>query len=188
MSPTIYLLAILGLILHLIYNKYNHGVWVGDISDGDDFMEEIGTGPVAGFVIGLITWAIIGNSLLPEPIEVEASKKHLVALKDNQEVSGNFFLGSGSFDGELKYYGYEDIGNDRYKMVKFPISSIIVEDVDSSKESYFVEIKKIYDPNDKVFDYDKWMMGPWSDSIHVRWEIHIPKGSIIRNDYELDLE
>ena len=185
MSPTIYLLVILGLIIGYIYSRIKSGTWSPDL---DDVIGNVFGGAVVGFIVGVIVWFIVGLYFHPGPIEYENSKRELVALKDGYGENGHFFLGSGSFSGDLKYYGYEDLGDSKYRMVKFSNSSIIVEDVDEGENPYFIEIRKKIDPNDIAWKYKKWFMGPFELDDHERWEIHIPAGSILKSQYELDLE
>jgi len=190
MSPTIYLTVILSVIISLLALAHAldgamGGRWKGDKYNTIDYSEYIGPGVIAGFIIGIIAWVSIGLGCQPDGTEYEKPKRQLVALKDGESMSGSFFLGSGSFSGEMKYYGYENLGNERYKMVKFPNSSIIIEDVKEGEKSYFVEIRQKADVEN--YKYKKWMIGPFEMDMFIRWEIHIPKGSILRGNYELDL-
>jgi hypothetical protein len=185
MSPTIYLAAILGFIIALFVMRLEDGKW--DFYSWDDFLIQ---GTCIGFVVGFVIWLFVGVHNQPKCLEYEKDSRGLIALKDGQGgVSGNFFLGSGSFSGDMKYYGYEDLGNSRYKMVKFPIdNSIIIEDVKEGGKPMFVEIREKADMNDKAWKNAKWMIGPFELDEFVRWEIHVPKGSVMKDIYELDLE
>jgi hypothetical protein len=180
MSPTIYLTVILAFLISLIVMRLWEGTW-----EVDDAGKYISPGILTGFIFGCVAWFFIGLVNQPESIQYEKSERQLVALKNGESMSGSFFLGSGSFSGDMKYYGYEDLGNERYKMVKFPNSSIIIEDVKEGEKPYFVEFRKKADA--EGCEYKKWMMGPFEMDNFVGWEIHIPKGSILRGNFELDL-
>jgi len=121
--------------------------------------------------------------------EVVLERRALVSLKDGQGgVNGRFFLGTGMFQSDMMYYGYEDLGDDRYKMVKFSTSgNIIVQDVKEGENPYFNEIKKIYG-GDQNKEWDYWIFGPLDEERTERFEIHIPKGSILKEEYKLDSE
>jgi len=186
MSPTIYLSILSGLIVSLLAIKVFYGEW--NFSLDDKSLDFIYPGLFGGFMVGFLIWFFVGINNKPKTIEYQGEKRYLTALKDTYETSGSFFLGSGSFDGEMKYYGYESLGDSRYKMIKFPNNSIIVEDVDSCSKSYFVEIREMSDSTGLIWDYEDWIFGPFKFDEHIIWEIHIPVGSILKGSYELDLE
>lgn len=185
MSPTIYLLTILGFLAGLVYSRIKNNTWKFDV---DDFLEIILATTVIGFFIGVFVWFIIGASMQPDEVNYKMLKRNLSALKDGHEMHGRFFLGSGSFNGDMHYYGYEDLGHSTYKMVRFPNYSLIVEDVKEGENSYFVEIRAKANSNDIAWEYKNWFMGPFESDGFVEWEIHIPEGSVLKNDYKLDLE
>ena len=151
----------------------------------DDVLGEIVPAVVTGFMFGCTIWFLIGMTSDLDTIVVEKEKRSLVSLKDNTSVSGGFFLGIGT---SMNYYGYEDLGNNRFQMVTFSSNNVIVEDVPVNGKAYFVRIASISDPNDKLWEYDKWMIGPFARERTRGYEIHIPKGSILKNEYKLDLE
>jgi hypothetical protein len=151
-------------------------------------------GLIISFVAGFIVAEVINGKIPSVYVEyVSGDKRNLSSFKDNMssQISGSFFLGIGSFSGGGSvYYGYEDLGESRYKQVKFnPEYSVIVEDIDSTETPYFVEIWERL--TDSVYNerlkWDGWMMGPYREKSFKRWEIHIPKGSILQT-FELNLE
>lgn len=91
---------VIGIIVSLIrsYKEYNS-------LDGSD----IALGFLAGMITGCIALVIslvIGYSIKPN-YEVRTESVNLVTLGDNPATAGQFyFLGSGSFDGTMKYVFY----------------------------------------------------------------------------------
>lgn len=185
MSPTIYLAAILGFLISLVVMRINDGEW--DFYSWDEILP---SGTLIGFLVGVAIWFLIGAHNQPKQIEYQKDSRGLVLLRDGQSgVSGNFFLGSGSFRGNMMYYGYEDLGDNKYRMVKFPTDgTIIIEDVEEGESPRFIEVREHANPNVDAWKYDKWMLGPLESDNFVRWEIHIPEGSILKGNYELDAE
>jgi len=142
---------------------------------------------VIGFIVGVAVWFIISPLIKNPTHEIQKEKRTIVSLRDGSGgTSGSFFLGIGSFNSSMKYYGYEDLGGNRFKMVRFStIDNIIVEDIKDGESSYFVEIVSVYTGS----EWDKWYAGPNMEREYTeRYEIHIPRGSILKNEYKLDLE
>lgn len=162
-------LAILGILLSL---------WVED--DWNDKLKlafSLGLfGALTGGVVGCIVAIIIGflqpGHFIPE------SKTPLVALQDNTTSRGSFFLGSGSIQGEMRYFYFRQEGVGYKAESKPAYSSLIVED--EEKAPYLVEYHwRFINPNAW-----KWGLEPNTTRDD---EFHIPKGSILRN-YTLDLK
>ena len=97
-------------------------------------------------------------------------------MKDNVNSEGRFILGSGSVEGKVRYYYYIQDG------VGYRIKDIGAEGLllieDQDKTAYLSEYKS----NNRL----RWFgieTGTSRDS-----ELHIPKGTIIKGIYELDLQ
>ena len=166
------------------------GFLFGLIIDGDFFLG------VLGSIIGFLSAALISIVMcgLVIPIAADAAgATHsvervevapLYALKDKSNISGTFFLGTGSVD-ETDYYYYivkeEDKG---YRVNKLSMGSSVYLDYLNSDSCE-------YDDPCLVYYYDEWdskalRFFAWSPP---NWHtFYVPKGSIIENYYEVDLE
>jgi hypothetical protein len=175
MSPTIFITTLLVFFIYFFFSRRMN-----------KRMNHVGEVAFSGFALGVIIWASIGLFNHPESKEYKNPKRQLVALKDGMGMTGSFFLGSGTFKGKMRYYGYEFFGEKSFKMVNFPNSSIIVEDITDGEEPYFIETRKKC--NIDSVKYKKWMIGPFEFDTFIEWEIHIPPGTILKDKYELDLD
>jgi hypothetical protein len=102
-------------------------------------------------------------------------ESELVALQDNITTQGSFFLGSGSVDGELKYFFYEKSGQG-FKSRSVHSDGVIL--VESDEARYQEWLKK----DDKWWYWVFVLSGSEQKKI-----IKIPKGTILSN-YNLDLK
>lgn len=166
------------------------GFLFGCITDGDFFLGLLGS--VLGFLIAVLISILLCGLVIPiaadaagathsvEKVEVTP----LYALKDNSNISGTFFLGSGSID-ETDYYYYiiREEGKG-YCVQKKAINNYTYLDYLNSEGCE-------YDKPCVVYYYDEWdskilRFFAWSPE---NWHtFYVPEGSIIENYYEVDLE
>lgn len=135
---------------------------------------------VCGFIIPVAADAV-GAAHSIEKVEVTP----LYALKDNSNLSGTFFLGTGSID-ETDYYYYYIIREEGkgYCVQKKAINSYTYLDYLSSEDCEYDEpcLAYYYDEWDnKILRFFAWSPENW----HT---FYVPEGSIIENYYEVDLE
>ena len=166
------------------------GFLFGLINDGDLCLGFLGS--VAGFLFAVLISMIVCGLIIPiaadavgathsiEKIEVTP----LYALKDNSNLSGTFFLGSGSVN-ETDYYYYiiREEGKG-YCVQKKAINNYIYLDYLSSEDCEYDEpcLAYYYDEWDnKILRFFAWSPANW----HT---FYVPEGSIIENYYEVDLE
>ena len=146
-----------------------------------------------GFIItGLISMMLCGM-IIPAIAEANGAAhivehtdvKPLYALKDNSNISGSFFLGTGSID-EDDYYYY--ITHEKGK--GYSVNKMRADDSFTYLEYLSAEDCE-YDKPCLVYYYDEWesktlRFFAWSP---FNWHtFYIPEGSIIENYYEVDLE
>lgn len=180
-----YLLLIVT-IVGIIIGLYKCG-W----DDLDNFFNNIGrafvgffVGGFVGILVGALLALLVGTILKnyhPEDIvENVEGVEYISTLQDNYGVSGSFFLGSGSIDGEMKYaYYVSDTVQTSPKIVVDYSLELIDTDIvtvrfinDSTIIPHIAKIRKNY--------YSNWAM--WSNIYRV---IYVPKGTI-RNEFKLD--
>lgn len=128
--------------------------------------------------------AIIGIGLSNEFASTSAATEirmcneyQLQALNDNIGVGGRFYLGTGTFSDEPKYYAMieSDTG---YKMETYKINEVIL----------------IYTQTEpRIEQYELYFTNPWvrffcgDTSVNDYYKIYVPEGSIL-NTYQVDLE
>lgn len=133
--------------------------------------------PVFIFIMGIALALGIkigeGNSIYFDTTE------QLVALKDNINTEGRFYLGGGYIEGNLNYFYYKKIGPDRYKAGKIDSTNATIHE--SDKET------------PRIVSHDCWHPNIWKSlfglnlcGLNLEKEIYVPKGSILQN-YKLDL-
>jgi hypothetical protein len=97
------------------------------------------------YFIATVFMTIIGSlvgiglaSLLPMDTITKVDTYNIVSLKDNNSVSGNFLLCSGSINGEMKYtFYYEE--NGFYKMKQIDIDNTSIKYSDDIKVERYRE-------------------------------------------------
>lgn len=167
------------------------GGFLFGLLDGGDFCLGL-LGSVAGCLSAVLISMLVCGLLIPiiadaagathsiEKVEVTP----LYALKDNSNLSGTFFLGSGSVD-ETDYYYYiiKEEGKG-YCVQKKAINNYTYLDYLSSEDCEYDEpcLAYYYDEWDnKILRFFAWSPENW----HT---FYVPEGSIIENYYEVDLE
>lgn len=149
-------------------------------ASSDEFMEYF----FGLFLIVLVTVlaSIFGLGvalLLPMDTVTKVDTYNIVSLKDNNNVSGNFLLGSGSINGEMKYtFYYED--NGFYKMKQIDVNNT------SIKYSNDIKVERYREEATESFINYFAIDDLYSES-NMDYIIYIPEGSI-KNNYVLDAE
>lgn len=136
---------------------------------------------LAGFFLGLIGAAIgvlmagLIATFVPS-ITVLDNETELVALKDNLSVEGSFFLGSGSFGEEMKYY-YCVNTDWGYKVKSIDADRAYIRETTTEKPS-----KKVYGsvPTGQFASFALCL----DDNKTV---FCVPPGSVLKN-HKIDLE
>lgn len=168
--------GIIGMAICLIYIYRTDGCF-----EGSDILLSAVVG-VAGLLAGFLIWIFSFNVFSATPIDecqINVDKRvNLIALKDNFQTEGSGFLFSTVINEELKYtYVYESyIGITTDTIDADEVYIKYIEENDTP----YIEILNIRPHSDFVnwlfsCDYNKYI-------------IYIPKGSIIENVYEIDLE
>lgn len=109
---------------------------------------------------------------------VKVSSYNLSSLNDGITASGEFFLGSGTIEGQLSYYGYREIHDGVFENVKI-----------SSNNTYIYQSDTVTIPRvetwraDKVLD-DTWFLPLRGDEFT---KIFVPTGTV-KTSYNLNSE
>lgn len=166
------------------------GFLFGLIIDGDFFLGVLGS--LIGFLSAALISMIICGLVIPIVADAAGATHSiekvdvapLYALKDNSNLSGTFFLGTGSVD-ETDYY---------YYIIKEEGKGYCVNKLSTSNSVYldYLNLENCeYDEPCLVYYYDEWdskalRFFAWSPP---NWHtFYVPEGSIIENYYEVDLE
>ncbi|NFH75761.1 hypothetical protein [Clostridium botulinum] len=138
---------------------------------------------IKGFIMGCLINFIL-MILIFFMINIHASKKEVIdttvfikAIKDNQSINGNFFLGSGNINGEIYYY-YMTCKDDNTQIKK----------IKNNDNVYMIE-NNIEKP--KIIFYKKEFVNPKLKDMPClgtgKIKIYIPKGTLKMN-YNIDME
>ncbi|KQL18830.1 hypothetical protein [Cytobacillus solani] len=133
-----------------------------------------------GFMIGLLTLLLgILPSFVYDTSPATPSKQEIHAIKDNNEVHGNFALGFGSVDEEqYYYYVIEDV--EGFKSIeKTKVSKSKIKE-DANDQPYILTYKHRFNSA-----FARFMYGEYSGS--YSYEIHVPKNTIT-TEFNIDLE
>ena len=138
--------------------------------------------PIVSGILWFIVFFIVGVfiGIFPERKYVPTESKNIVAISDNLQTKGSFFLGTGSLDGTLYYFYYEQAKDSGYIQGKVKVENAEIYEQDSIK-------------NPKIQFYTKeFVNNNWNNWAFLitcsfeRAEIFVPKGSIKRN-FNFDL-
>lgn len=134
---------------------------------------------------GVISAAVIIIAICLNPFSnieyVTTDKEDLYALEDNVSSNGRVFLGSGTVEGESKYFYMisDELG---YKTNSSSSSNSFIKEIADNQNAY-VELKKKQFKNNVVgFLFPLNWLEQGNATV-----FHIPKGSI-SNDYNVDLK
>lgn len=94
---------------------------------------------------------------------------HIYSLRNSNELSGSFVLGSGSIE-ETEYYYYFYKGKNGFVRDKMPVSQVSIQESDSIKP-------KIVSLED-VYSKDTWVK--WSDSPSDEYIMYVPKNTVVQ--------
>jgi hypothetical protein len=137
------------------------------------------TVPWGGIAIVLFFIVAIGTvtALMFEPEVKECTTVKLTTMKDNIVTQGNFFMGTGSIDGESKYFFYEEREDGSYTLGSVDTYSEY-DGYDWLKPRVFQEDRTDAIVNKCIFRgaWTGWKKG------YTVYDFHIPKG------YRLDAE
>lgn len=133
---------------------------------------------IGSLLVGFLL-ALLAGVFMPWQLE-EAERVPLVALRDNVGASGTFFLGTGSTDGKLTYFYYEQLPDGGYRASKADSEDAVIYEDD--EEAPYVKTYKVDMTARGLDEWWKWVGASTTD----RRDFHIPKGSLLR-DYRLDL-
>lgn len=155
-------------------------VWIF-CDDYTDWCDRI-CGPIAtlivSFLVSLLVW-LIASPITSCCAEIEynmTSDTKIIALKDNQNISGSFYI-MGGYVGEDLYYYYTTETEFGYKTEKIKADHVCIKYTDSEPhiERYSAEFA-----NDGTYLLGTCM-------INDRYIIYCPEGTIT-NEFNIDLE
>lgn len=173
----IFICGLIFMLGYFIYTYNNYGI------DFEAILLSIGVG-ILGCLIGMFPLAIGGVvfeiTATPEDYEyVDLERTNLIALKDNFQVEGTSFLFSSITDEELKYtYIYEE-PNCGMTTNTIKASKVYIKYIDENETPYIQKWKKL--PKSNIIDW-LFLVG------ETKYTIYLPQGSVIENEYQIDLE
>ena len=166
------------------------GFLFGCIVGGDFFIGLLSS--ILGFLMAALISILVCGLIIPIAADAAGATHSvekvdvtpLYALKDSSNITGSFFLGTGSVD-ETDYYHYivKEEGKG-YIVEKLVVNDYVYLDYLNSENCE-------YDEPCLVYYHDEWdnkvlRFFAWSP---INWHtFYIPEGSIIENYYEVDLE
>lgn len=152
------------------YNK-DHPEWASENEGVGAFFVTLILSVIVALVLNL------GVGCFYQDVGTHENRTYIVSLSDSVGSRGAFALGSGRISSEMYYFYYVYAGAG-YKVEHTTASGLVLFDDQKGKTAYLVE----YYPN---VELKMWgiKFGSSKDS-----ELHIPKGTIIKNVYDLDLK
>lgn len=149
-------------------------------ASSDKFMEYFSGLFLIVFTTGLASIFGLGVVIcLPMDTVTKVDTYNIVGLKDNNNVNGDFLLGSGSINGEMKYtFYYEE--NGFYKMKQIDVNNT------SIKYSNDIKIERYREEATESF-INYFAIDDLENESNMSYIIYIPEGSI-KNNYTLDAE
>lgn len=153
------------------------GAFIGVIqTDGWNKILGFFLGLFVGIMVGVIIASLIGgigHRVFPDKITEEVSNtRYLEVVQDNSTISGSFFLGCGSINGEMFYSFYEQVNKDEFKLDKIRYDNATIKIIRDGSKPRIEIIHKKWQTN--------W--GIWNNYRNV---IYVPNGTI-KNVYNLD--
>lgn len=101
----------------------------------------------------------------------------IIAAADGSLTDGHFFIFGGTLDEEPMYFYYHQDGNGAIRQGHIPVNdTVIYEDQETTG---FIEV---YDDKDEINLWYVHLMGS-----EPKYEVHVPKGSVVRT-FNFDLE
>lgn len=162
--------VLIGLYLSIKY------LWDG-VYDIGDFLTSVFMSTcmiIFVFIIGVLV-----SYLLPMKTEENIITYNIVSLRDNNSTKVNYFIGSGQFNGKMKYsFYYKSDGGFKLKEIDYKNATIIYSD--SIRVEQFGE--KEVDSFINYFAYDNFL-----DEDYMKFKIYIPEGTI-KTNFTLDAE
>ena len=122
-------------------------------------------------------------SIFPAKIQVHDKTDEIVALNDNFNTEGHFFLGTGNIENVSYYFFYKKTSTGGYVQDKVEVDDVVLYEIDSTTN----EIPRIewFKPEFKNKSWHLWTFVNSCDCTSAN--IYIPRGSI-KTDYVLDLK
>jgi len=146
-----------------------------------DIIEELVSRIIMAAFLGAAIGLIIGF-LVPSKMIEQKSTFKLMNLQDGSQVSGNFFLGSGTIEGKMNYVFYYNLDSTTFAMAQIKYDVATVKYTKDSTTAY-VECYKTVD--DKNYFWNKFSID--TDYGNMRYVIYVPKGTI-KTNYNLDAQ
>jgi len=129
------------------------------------------------FILCVLVCVGISHTVPEEAQQIEMTDTtKIIALKDNQNTSGHFYLMGGYVDSDLYYY-YAKTTPYGYKTDKVKADECFVVYTDENPHIDTYEAVKFYD----------WWRYIYAIPVHVHYVIFVPDGTV-REAFDIDLE
>lgn len=138
---------------------------------------------VAAFILGTVA-SLVGLMIvvllvfIPETETKFKEKIEITALKDNSQIQGNFFLGSGSIN-EESYYFYMTNTNKGKKMEKAKVENSYINE--NSDNDTYVEVYDVMIKN----GFAKFLFG--KTTVDSEYIFYVPEDSVT-TEFKVDME
>lgn len=154
------------------------------LDNGDGIVEMYVVGGVVVGVGILACLLVIFSVMSGGMTQVTHTKTQLVALGDSGDMQGQFFLGSGNIGTEEYYKFYYNLPDGGNKFGKIPAENVTVYE-EERKDGFLDKIQKVNSDSGQLISL---VLGKDLRDIvgGVKYEIHIPKGSVNRK-FNVDL-
>lgn len=178
--------ALLGLRVGILFNKKalpESNIWEKGLN--------YGSGIFVGALIGILIAIMFSSFLGHEQIQQEYEKTEIVALTDNSQISGSFFLASGSIDQEDYYKFYFKTPDGGKQWNSLLARNVIIYEEDRN-DAYISKIQNVKSFR-KIRKWNYVFIPKFLIDVYIRptdmYGIHVPKGTIkVENNFRLDMK
>lgn len=135
---------------------------------GDKRMNAFFTVTISVVVLMAIA-GIVGGKL--PVVGVEKERIELISLRDDSDLSGRFFLGSGFINSTEYYFYYSQANNGGYIPGKIPVDNVTIFE-DQTENAYIIVLKPKF-----INPVSYWIALIPNETMY---EVHVPPGTILR--------
>lgn len=139
---------------------------------GDWYFKQLFGYLIYAVILIFVSYNVVAEIDMPDPRYEKEHYLYIYSLKNQNDTSGDFFLGSGAIE-STEYYYYFYKGQNGYRRSKERVYDVSIQETDSRRP----EIVKII----KTYSHEKSFI-KWTPQTHSEnYIMYVPTNTIIRN-------